>query len=203
MCGEADTFANILTLREPVRFRLEICIDDVFTFGHMVGWLVKNTILETFAQNAQNLAVDHFVAFELLICLVYANTVVGVALIDGWHTAQFLMIPRILLLVWKDYSLCERKKCIAFNFLYSLFALLENSINIRNRIRAKTFADVRLLIHVTNYVIMFWIRGTSLLYSRHCRSRAITIEVVDVNSTVEHIQLMVPRSAFWLTQRSG
>lgn len=66
-----------------------------------------HTVLEAASHDRENVAVHHFIASELLISLELTHVVVSVAFIDCWDTTEFLVIPRIVLLIWCDNFLCN------------------------------------------------------------------------------------------------
>lgn len=63
----------------------------------MIRRLVQDAVLEAFSHDVQNLILDQLVALELLVGFEVAHVVVGVALIDGRHATELLMVPRIFL----------------------------------------------------------------------------------------------------------
>lgn len=70
-----------------------------FTFLNMVRSLVQHTILKSCTKDAQNFVVHPFIPFKLLIRLKNADIVIGEALINGGHTTELLMIPRVHFLI--------------------------------------------------------------------------------------------------------
>lgn len=64
----------------------------------MIRCFVQDAILEALSHDVQNLVIDQLVALVLLVGFEDAYVVVGVALIDGRHATELLMIPRIFLL---------------------------------------------------------------------------------------------------------
>lgn len=94
------------TLDEPVLGGLFVLLEQWLALDHMVGRLVQGAILEALPQDVQDLVVHHAIPPELLIRLEAADGIVCVALIDGWHTTEALMVPIRLLLIRFDNRFC-------------------------------------------------------------------------------------------------
>lgn len=91
-----------LTLGEPVLGSLLVVLVDGPAFTVTVGALVQHTVLESLAEDAQHFIVHQAIPLELLVRLELADEVIRVALVDGGHSAELLVVPRVLLLVWLD-----------------------------------------------------------------------------------------------------
>lgn len=97
----------ILTLDEPIFGGLLVLIQQRLALDNVIRGLVQGAVLEALAQYVDNLIVHHTIPAELLIRFEPADGVVHIALIDGRHATEALMVPVVLLLVWFHYGLCK------------------------------------------------------------------------------------------------
>lgn len=88
-----------LTFSEPISCSMFISVQQTLALFHMIRALIEHAILKSLSQNSQNVIVHLTISFKLLIGFEFANGIVCVALIDGGHSAQFLMVPGIVFLV--------------------------------------------------------------------------------------------------------
>lgn len=93
---------SALTFREPVGLGFLVVLQQWCALLYLIGCLIGNTVFEALTQNAEDFIVNQFVAFELHIGLPLAAWIIHVALIDGRHTVELLMIPWIVLLIWDN-----------------------------------------------------------------------------------------------------
>lgn len=82
----------------------------------MIWSLVQHAVLKAHTKDGEDVVVDSLVALELLVGLEQAHRVVGVALVDGRHTTELLVVPRILFTVRLDDFFCGVEKITQFNF---------------------------------------------------------------------------------------
>lgn len=91
-----------LTSWKPVIFGLSIFLQNVSTSVQFVRCLIQYTILKSLSHNMHNTILNQFVTTKLLLGFVAAHQIIFVAFIQTGYATQFLMIPRVLLLVGLD-----------------------------------------------------------------------------------------------------
>lgn len=96
----------LLTLGKPVLGSLLVLIQQWPALDHMIWRLIHHTVLETLSENVNNFVVHHAIATELLIGFEAADYIVSVALIDGWHATELLVVPGIRLVIRFDNCFC-------------------------------------------------------------------------------------------------
>lgn len=98
-----DNFQELLlTLCEPILGALLVDLVNWATLSVTIRTLVQHAVLEPLTKDAQHLVVDQTVPLELLIRLEFAHQVIRVALVDGGHTPELLVVPRVLVLIRLD-----------------------------------------------------------------------------------------------------
>jgi hypothetical protein len=117
-------FQKKLTFGEPVFRSFVISVHQWLTLFHVIRCFIKHAILETLSQNVQDLVVNKFIASPLLVGFKHAHLVINIALIDGWNTTVFLVIPWILFTVWFDDFFYEKERKLR-NLIFVFKAIQE------------------------------------------------------------------------------
>lgn len=68
----------------------------------MIWGFVQDAVFKSLTKNVKDFTVNHPVATELLVGFEFAHSIVCIAFVDSWNTAEFLVVPWILRLVGFD-----------------------------------------------------------------------------------------------------